>query len=292
MITIRIGENTPSLSVLTESAAGRISVNHNPLGWIVYNTLKAVSEIYPSLYPGNYMIMPDHIHFILAVRDALPMPLGHYIKIFKEKCSLSWWSRFPDMQDISFFSKGFHDRIILDKGQLARANAYILDNPRRLWKKRNNPDCFRKLFEVEVDGETFEAVGNIDLLGNPFIEQVQIHRAEIPAELKEKKKRWINSTLNGGILASPFISEAEKKARDWSLDNGGRIILLEAKPFADRFKPAGRYFDICDEGRLLILAPKVPYSDIKGRGITRAVSLHLNAKAQAIAQGRFAIRRK
>ncbi|MDE6867254.1 MAG: hypothetical protein K2J23_07650, partial [Muribaculaceae bacterium] len=59
--------------------------------------------------------------------------------------------------------------------------------------------------------------------------------------------------LNDGVLVSPFINPAEKKVRDWAIDNGGSLIYLTYKPFPEKYKPQGKMFDLCAEGRLLII---------------------------------------
>lgn len=37
------------------------------------------------------------------------------------------------------------------------------------------------------------------------------------------------------------------------MDNGGSLIYLTYKPFPEKFKPQGKMFDLCAEGRLLIV---------------------------------------
>ena len=38
----------------------------------------------------------------------------------------------------------------------------------------------------------------------------------------------------------------------------GAVILMKPDGFPPSFKPKGRYFDLCAEGRLLILSPMLP----------------------------------
>ena len=40
-----------------------------------------------------------------------------------------------------------------------------------------------------------------------------------------------------------------------AIETGARIIKLSDQGFEARFKPKGRDFDLCSEGRLLLLAP-------------------------------------
>lgn len=38
------------------------------------------------------------------------------------------------------------------------------------------------------------------------------------------------------------------------MDNGGCLIYITYKPFPEKFKPAGKMFELCAEGRLLIIS--------------------------------------
>ena len=99
----------------------------------------------------------------------------------------------------------------------------------------------------------FEAYGNWDLLSEFQRVPVKISRKYSETELLSWKKLWHTNILNDGVLVSPFINPKEKKVRDWAMDNGGSIILLTHEPFSERFKPQGKMFDLCAEGRLLII---------------------------------------
>lgn len=47
----------------------------------------------------------------------------------------------------------------------------------------------------------------------------------------------------------------KKNIRDAALEAGGNLILLQKEGLAERFSPHGYLFNLCQEGRLLILAP-------------------------------------
>ena len=65
------------------------------------------------------------------------------------------------------------------------------------------------------------------------------------------------------------------------MDQGRPLIILLENGFPPLYKPAGRYFQACAEGRLLMVAP-FPYHRQR-RVITREQCLALNKLAQAIA---------
>jgi hypothetical protein len=58
------------------------------------------------------------------------------------------------------------------------------------------------------------------------------------------------------VVISPFISPGEKAVVSAILDAGrGNVILMKSGGFPDGYKPSGRYYDLCAQGRLLILKP-------------------------------------
>ena len=111
--------------------------------------------------------------------------------------------------------------------------------------------------------------------------QVVVHRRDTPQQRASNRARWIYIAANGGVLVSPFISEAEKAIRNEAIENGGRIILLSKISFGERYKPSGAEFDLCAEGRLLILTPW--QGQQLSRNITREQALFLNELSQKIA---------
>ena len=100
-------------------------------------------------------------------------------------------------------------------------------------------------------------------------------------EIKRMKwERWEYSVLNGGVLVSPFISPEEKKVRKMTEDNGGKLILIINEAMGDRFKPGDHYYELCEQGRLLIISPQetIPPG--------RACFLRMNALADMLAYPR------
>lgn len=83
------------------------------------------------------------------------------------------------------------------------------------------------------------------------------------------------------FLSPPFISQKEKAVREAGLRAGASIIHLLDNGFPPRYKPSGRDFGLCCEGRLLEIAP-VEYSSQK-KPLRRETALALNDLAMAIA---------
>lgn len=143
------------------------------------------------------------------------------------------------------FKKDFYDRILRRSHKLDIICEYIRQNPYRLLVRQFNPDFFRRINNIKIQGALWQAYGNLH-------------------------------SENGGVLVSPFISPAEKDVRRQCENANGKIILLSNKPFSAREKPASHDFGLCSEGRLLFLAPINPLP------AGRNTFLYLNSVAESI----------
>ena len=244
------------------------------IGEIIESQILNFPNLCPSLQPLQYVIMPDHIHLALFAREYLPRVLGNYIGMFKVKCGQLIRAEFPHLQSI--FTSDFYDRYLRRSHRLSTIIEYIQQNPYRLLVRRLNPDFFRKINNIEIQGALWQAYGNLQLLDNPFKSPVIIHRADSDLLKADKRRRWKHLAENGGVLVSPFISPEEKEIRRQCEEADGKIILLSNAPFGEREKPASHDFDLCSKGRLLILAPMSPLQP------GRSTFLYLNSVAENI----------
>lgn len=219
---------------------------------------------------------------------------------------------------VSLWEEGFHDRILTSEGQLEKMFRYVRDNPRRLALRLEYPDLFTSVRCLAGHGHAFEAFGNGFLLQSDAIVQVQCSRRffgfkreekagltpdapnrrlkvtrgvafETP-EFIAKKAELFAAAKKGAVLCSPCISDGEKAIAYAAVDAGHSLIVLRNEPFPPRFKPSGRFFDACAEGRLLMLFPQglTPRAPNGGRQpvrITRAECLALNAIVAEICGG-------
>lgn len=272
-ITIGKAPGCPDFSRITGSLEQPL-VLRSRLGEIIESQIQTFPNLCPSLQPLQYVIMPDHIHFALFAREYLPRVLGRYIGMMKVKCGQLVRAEFPQLQEI--FSPDFHDRYLRRYHRLSTIIEYIQQNPYRLLARRLNPDFFRRINNIEIDGNLWQAYGNMHLLDNPFKAPVIIHRADSAAIRVDKQRRWKHLSENGGVLVSPFISPDEKMVRRQCEEVAGKIILLANAPFGEREKPAAHDFDLCSQGRLLILAPMAPLPP------GRSSFLYLNSIAEHI----------
>ncbi|MBD5192925.1 MAG: hypothetical protein HDS91_00150 [Bacteroidales bacterium] len=254
-------------------------VERSRIGAIVESQMLNLPNLCPSLQILQYVIMPDHIHFAVFAHDYLPKPIGSYIGMMKVKCGQLIRAEFPTVTDI--FIRGFHDRYLRPTHRLSTIIEYINSNPRRLLVRRLNPDFFRRINNLNIFGVTWQAYGNLQLLDNPFKAPVVIHRSDSDDTLAAKHRRWKHVAENGGVLVSPFISPAEKAVRHQCEETAGKIILISNEPFGEREKPAAHDFNLCAEGRLLVIAP------INRLSPGRETFLYLNSIAESISSHVF-----
>ena len=163
----------------------------------------------PLQWPGVELLerqfMPEHLHFVIAVKTRQKKPLGAVVGSFKSRSSSLYRARFaPHLaargqaqasggggaQSASLWAAGFVDNILFDSEAVGHALAYVRDNPRRLAVKRLFPELFKVLREVKVSWREelhegrlgraglFSAIGNTFLLDRPHLVQVQCSRSE------------------------------------------------------------------------------------------------------------------
>ena len=108
------------------------------LGEIIESQILNFPELCPFLQPLQYVIMPDHIHFVLFAREYLPRVLGRYIGMMKVKCGQLIKAEFPKLQKV--FTPDFHDRYLRPNHRLSSIIEYIQQNPYRLLIRHANAE--------------------------------------------------------------------------------------------------------------------------------------------------------
>lgn len=285
-IVLNKREGIPDFSIVAGNIGSREwppRVDLLPAGEVIQKALSGLKRHFPFTWIIRRCIMPDHVHIALYVREATDTHLGTIIKQLKHDCSRGW-AELGHEEEERLFIDNYHDTFLSGEGQLDSMLSYISDNPRRHLLRRLNPGWFRH-FCITDGQHTFEAYGNWDLLVEPEREVVRISRSYSPAELVARKKCWLQTVYNDGVLVSPFISKDEKRVRDWAYTNGGAVICLTREPFGERFKPSGVSYNVCAEGRLMIVHIPV------GEKLDRSACMQLNGFAERIAAGEFRLLR-
>lgn len=280
-----LGELRGNVGVSSESA-DKLRVEYSELGYcILNNEIRKINQFYPMIEVRKVCMMPDHIHMIVRVNEDMPKDkhLGKVMAGFKSGCNNAYWRLFNinKIPRKGLFETGYNDKILMHEGQLDNWKAYLDDNPRRLFIKRNNPGLFTVLQGMEVAGRTCQIVGNRFLLDIPDKMAVVVHRRYTDAENASLREEWLACGERGGVLVSAAISKKEKEVLREAMNRGYRIILLRENGFPKMYKPSGESFDACSEGLLLQICPWEFHMEKKA--ITRAQCLELNEMAERIA---------
>lgn len=245
------------------------------LGRIIQVGIKSLSIIEPAIKLLQYSIMPDHVHVLLHVQWHIAEPIGVVVARMKTEINKTYG-------ETGVFDDGFNDQILKTSRSLNTLFQYIRDNPRRLAVRREMPDFFRRVNGLVIGGKQYQAYGNLQLLDNPFKEQVVVHRADDEETRGRMRALWLYTAANGGVLVSPFISPAEKVVRSMAEEVDGRVILIIRESFGERYKPDQHDFGLCSRGRLLIIAPT---ESLSSREISREDCLAMNALAEGLCGG-------
>ncbi len=280
MITLVVKERRPLLGTLTgNSETEPAIVEPSPLGQAVMQSLVNIPKFYPEIAIWTFQLMPDHLHFIVFVKERIPVHLGKVINGFKVGCNRVY-KELVKSELLGLWEDGYNDVILDQEGQLQRMKAYILDNPRRLAMKRAHPDLFQVQRNVKVGDYSFAALGNIFLLDAPCLLQVQCTRKLTTPQITATVQQFLLHAQNGTVLVSPSISPGEKAVMKAAFERGFPVIVLQENGFAPLAKPGGQRFDACAQGRLLMLAPWEHHND--RRLIKRNQCLDLNEMARVI----------
>lgn len=290
MITLNAAPGVPPFSTLTGIPGSHDFAPRavrTPLGEIIHKAISRLATVFPAVSILRRVIMPEHLHFVIFIKKRTDTHLGSIIRALKQDVRTGYAALTGSDPELTptLFENGYHDRILMKNGQLKRMLDYVSNNPARRMLRMANPGFFRRFMLTDTEGNRYEAYGNPALLVDPDIEPVKVSSKYTPDELRRRKICWLHTVGNGGVLASPFVSAAEKRVRDWAADNGGRLINLEENGFGPRFAPKGRFHTLCAEGRLLLIAP-TEHQTTKTRR-DKAFWESLNSLAVRVSEGRL-----
>lgn len=264
----RIPYGTPGCAAVVES----------PLGRIIAKAALHLPYDFPILKLHQFCVMPDHMHLILQVLFRSDKHLDFYIAHLKERIARRYSNELQQVSPDDIFEKGYCDKPLYDDRSLDGWYRYIRENPHRLAMRRQFPRFFRRVRNLKIDNCEYQAYGNLFLLRNPDKVAVKISSKYSEEEKLQKRKLWHESASKGTVIVSPFISPAEKAIRCEVESLGGKIILITHEAFPELFKPAKHDFNLCSEGRLLIISLGKPSSS----SLSRADCMAMNELATKI----------
>ena len=285
MITLCVEGRRPILGTLRgpDEKHKKPWIYPSPIGLAVKRAWNEIPQFHPQVRLLGFQLMPDHVHGIIYVKAPLPRHLVFLIKKKKKGCRDAIKSIEPCGE--ALWEEGYNDRILQHGGQLDRWIKYLIDNPRRLWIKRQNPSLFVQQTGVTIGAMPVTMMGNRFLLDYPEKIAVKCSQRLSKEEIEAECHRFLTMACQGVVLVSPCISPGEKEVIGRAFEAGHPIIVLIENGFAPYQKPSGRQFEACSQGRLLLVAPW-PHHD-EYRKITRAQCDTLNALARHISKNDF-----
>ena len=324
-ITLVVAERREVLSRVVDE---RSRPELTRLGEIVQFALRAVHRVWPAATVSDFVIMPDHLHFLLIVdygKDATFSPLfvahrladaveavaertGDAPEPPKETKVDRETKRALDERKIAFmvarlrearvaaneaavrgelkvtkglrfgervgggagaavpvrtvvFARDCYIELSFDSRQLKAVRHYIRMNPARcLWKLRH-PDlfvCHRAIKAARLAAlapRQFDGLGNLTLLGSPFLFHVRLTLKKTVAEHEAAIVEIVEKAKSGAVPVSGFISPGEKEAlRRLKGEPAARFIKLLPSALPDRYDPSAEDSREIATGRLAILS--------------------------------------
>ncbi len=236
-----------------------IRVRLSAMGEVVERRWREIPVHRPSIETNTLVVMPDHLHGIVYVKEPLKKPVGDTIRGFKSGVTSEVRKRVGDPA-LEVWEEGYHDRVIMSSKTLRAERAYIRDNPRRYSVRKANPELFvrvNRLNHARLPAElNWSGFGNLFLLDKPEMMPIQVSRHVSAPELAARKADALEQAWRGAVMVSPFISPGEKAIAHAVMEQPyGSLILIRPEGFPPLYKPAGAYFDLCAQGRLLVLSP-------------------------------------
>lgn len=303
------GVSTPSAKSRTHfplpalSQPGAPHIELSPLGIKVKESLERMPQVEPKIELVCYSIMPNHIHFIIAVRGELSRPIGTIIRSFmgatsrslhmlKAEGKIQWNSaaasiaRKASTEKPSLWQPGYCIGICHTEQKLHTRIGYVMENPFFGILETERHDFMKRTMMLTIKGRRYSGYGNMLLLKEPDRLQVFCHRNHpvthepyhLTQDFREEKQAILNAAADGVVIVTPGISPGEADIM-WSvLQNGGYVINIQQEeiPISDKWHPEKERRIYCSQGQMLVLSvhdlPHQTFYDCMGQEIPMTTS--------------------
>lgn len=289
------------LPALSQPGAPHIELS--PLGIKVKESLERMPQVEPKIELVCYSIMPNHIHFIIAVRGELSRPIGTIIRSFmgatsrslhmlKAEGKIQWNSaaasiaRKASTEKPSLWQPGYCIGICHTEQKLHTRIGYVIENPFFGILETERHDFMKRTMMLTIKGRRYSGYGNMLLLKEPDRLQVFCHRNHpvthepyhLTQDFREEKQAILNAAADGVVIITPGISPGEADIM-WSvLQNGGYVINIQQEeiPISDKWHPEKERRIYCSQGQMLVLSvhdlPHQTFYDCMGQEIPMTTS--------------------
>ena len=288
MVTMAVEGRRPLLGTLRGSSTvadgqeGAPCVIPTLLGQEVTRCWELIPQFHHEVRLLAFQLMPDHLHGILFVQEAIEDHLGQVISGFKAGCNKAYRqlvveampqqtgkevpqhalmgsasayevaSPLPlpsehrlkkdDRSHGLLFERGYNDLISKSYDMLPRLTAYLRDNPRRLAIRREHPDLFRMHRKTELCGLQFTSMGNRFLLEWPERQLVEMSREASERQIEERLQQVLAAAHNGAVTYTAAISKGEQKIARMVREKGFPLVALLNDGFPKEGSPHERYY--------------------------------------------------
>ena len=278
-------------------------IERTELGNALVDTLLAHPSFYPEIRILQFCLMPDHLHAIIHVTRPMNTSIRSVVRSFWQGAkklgkaySLSLepesdsGTNNKEEQSYPFpiFTERPFIRVLTHHGQLQTMYDYIRMNPQRLATKHLMPEYFRVQEGLEIAGQKYQGVGNVDLLQRAQYVPVHVRGIWVDNAEKHGDNKQLRDYMNGCIVAarkgavmvSPFINKYEQMVMDELLKEGLPFIYIADNGFRNYYKPQDRLFDAVARKQVIIISPW-EYDPHKKR-VSRADCVAMNKMAERI----------
>ena len=120
MLTLVVRDRQPLLCTIEEDGNG-VRTELTEVGRAVIEETERICEIYPQIRVLCKQIMPDHLHLLLFVEEALPVHLTSVVSGFKLGCNRGYWNSLAKLANTEHRREGADtERINEEKIPLAK----------------------------------------------------------------------------------------------------------------------------------------------------------------------------
>lgn len=232
------------------------------------------------------------------------------------------WQHKQSLRGPSLFAAGYNETIPLTAEEVATKITYIRSNPERriikgalrdcftiyrdqrstnwtedrirqglCWDRSlaNHPDALQSAMDIlaprlltnESRALTLSYLGLRELLLAARKLPLVCHRAD-EGQREQQIAAVLREARAGAVIVSAFISQRERDIRDLLLQEGWPVIEVMDNGMSKAYKPWGKAFYYCAEGRLLQITPW-RYLYQKDATVTRPMCMVMNELARLIA---------
>ena len=210
MLTLVVRDRQPLLCTIEEDEKGLCAVS-TEIGRAVLEETEHITKIYPQIRILCRQIMPDHLHLLLFVEEALPVHLTSVVSGFKLGCNRGYWNSLAKLADTEHRGEEKEDRerINGEKIPLAKlANTEHrregTDTERRCGeendKKQTAVSCAADLWEAEKKDTQARRTG---LWADGYHDRILFHKGQLDAlihYIKDNPRRLALKRANPGLF--------------------------------------------------------------------------------------------